>query len=250
METDEQKVKALQQALNVSPVICRLLVQRGIHTYDLAKSYYRPQLTDLHDPWQIKNMQKAVERIVDAIENNEKILLFGDYDVDGTTSVALMYKFLSTIYDKEKIEFYIPHRYREGYGISKRGVEFAIDNDFRLVISLDCGIKSFDLIAYANTRGIDFIVCDHHLPDPVLPPAVAILNPKQKDCEYPFKDLCGCGVAYKLITALAQYLNLPASCCHCYLDLVATAIAADIVPINGENRVLAFYGLKNVNENP
>src|SRR5438045_6365748 len=196
----------------------------------------------------MKDMDKAVERIICAINNNEKILVFGDYDVDGTTSVACMYRFLKKIHSD--LDFYIPHRYREGYGVSKAGIDFAKENNFTLIISLDCGIKSVELITYAKTIGIDFIVCDHHLPDHDLPPAIAILNPKQKDCNYPFKELCGCGVGFKLITALAQRLNLPAEMVFEYLDLVATAIAADIVPMTGENRVLAWYGLKKANENP
>ncbi|MEO5562626.1 MAG: single-stranded-DNA-specific exonuclease RecJ, partial [Chitinophagaceae bacterium] len=180
--------------------------------------------------------------------NKEKILVFGDYDVDGTTSVATMYSFLKKFYTE--LDFYIPHRYREGYGISKAGVDFAIENGFTLVISLDCGIKSVDLIRYAKENGIDFVICDHHLPDETLPPAVAILNPKQKDCLYPFKELCGCGVGFKLMTALAEKMNLPPESVFGYLDLVATAIAADIVPMVGENRILAFHGLKQANENP
>jgi single-stranded-DNA-specific exonuclease len=195
-------------------------------------------------------MDKAVERILSAINNDEKILVFGDYDVDGTTSVACMYKFLQKIYASQNIEFYIPHRYREGYGVSRMGIDFAKENNFSLIISLDCGIKSTDLISYAKTLGLDFIVCDHHLPDEELPPAVAILNPKQKDCNYPFKELCGCGVGFKLITALSQKLDLPEADYIQYLDLVATAIAADIVPLTGENRVMAFYGLKKINEDP
>lgn len=198
---DREKTEALQQALKVNPVICSILVQRGIDTYDAAKDFFRPQLSDLHDPWLMKDMAKAVERIITAVNSNEKILVFGDYDVDGTTSVACMYQFLKKIHSN--LDFYIPHRYREGYGVSKAGIDFANDNNFSLVISLDCGIKSADLIAYAKTLGIDFIVCDHHLPDEIVPDAVAILNPKQKDCTYPYKELCGCGVGFKLIQALA-----------------------------------------------
>ena len=248
--TDEAKVLELQQALGISKVICQILVQRNLFTFDQAKSFYRPQLSHLHDPFLMKDMDKAVERITRAIATGEKILVFGDYDVDGTTAVASMYQFLKKIHDPSLIDFYIPHRYREGYGISMRGIEFARDNDFSLVISLDCGIKSVDLIEYAASLNIDFIVCDHHLPDKILPPAVAILNPKQTDCNYPYKDLCGCGVGFKLISALAKYLNIPETEFHCYLDLVAIAIAADIVPMTGENRVLAYYGLKKVNEDP
>src|SRR5258705_2878117 len=196
----------------------------------------------------MKDIDKTVERVIAAINNNEKILVFGDYDVDGTTSVASMYRFLKKIHSA--LDFYIPHRYREGYGVSRAGIDFAKENGFTLIISLDCGIKSIDLITYAKEMGIDFIVCDHHLPDEELPPAIAILNPKQKDCNYPYKELCGCGVGFKLISALTDKMNLPPEEKFEYLDLVATAIAADIVPITGENRILAFYGLIKANENP
>jgi single-stranded-DNA-specific exonuclease len=215
-----------------------------------SKDYFRPQLSQLHDPFLMKDMEKAVERILKAIENDEKILVFGDYDVDGTTSVACMYRFLKKIYKEENIEFYVPHRYKEGYGVSKKGIDFAKQNGFNLIISLDCGIKSVDLIGYACTLDLDFIVCDHHLPDTELPPAIAILNPKQKDCNYPYKELCGCGVGYKLITAISQRLGLPEEEYTCYLDMVVTAIGADIVPITGENRILAFYGLQKLNTSP
>ena len=245
---DKQKSDLLQQSLKISPVICNILVQRGIETFEQSKKYFRPELTDLHDPWSMKDMDKAVERIIRAISNKEKILVFGDYDVDGTTSVACMYRFLKKIHPE--LDFYIPHRYREGYGVSKAGIDHAKENGFTLIISLDCGIKSIDLIAYAKQLGIDFIVCDHHLPDEELPPAVAILNPKQKDCNYPYKELCGCGVGFKLISALAPQLDLSDEDVYESLDLVATAIAADIVPITGENRILAYYGLKKANEDP
>jgi len=250
LKADEEKVEALQRSLTISKVLCKILVQRGIDTFNKAKNYFRPQLSHLHDPFLMKDMDKAVDRILSAIKENEKILVFGDYDVDGTTSVACMYRFLKKKLQPQNIEFYIPHRYREGYGISKMGIDFAKENNFMLIISLDCGIKSIDLIAYAKTLGLDFIVCDHHLPDDELPPAIAILNPKQKDCNYPYKELCGCGVGFKLITALSQRLNIPENEYLSYLDLVATAIAADIVPLTGENRALAFYGLKKINENP
>ncbi|HEY9362613.1 MAG TPA: single-stranded-DNA-specific exonuclease RecJ [Chitinophagaceae bacterium] len=248
LTADDEKINSLQQSLKIHASICKILVQRGISTFEDAKKFYRPKLEDLHDPWLMKDMDKAVERILTAINKNEKILIFGDYDVDGTTSVACMYQFLSGIYPN--VDFYIPHRYREGYGVSKAGIDFAKANEFSLIISLDCGIKSTDLISYALELNIDFIVCDHHLPDKILPPAIAILNTKQIDCKYPYKELCGCGVGFKLITALAQKLQLPDEKVFEYLDLVATAIAADIVPISGENRILAFYGLKKANENP
>jgi single-stranded-DNA-specific exonuclease len=250
ISTDVTKVIALKELLTISFPLCKILVQRGIDTFEKAKDYFRPQLAQLHDPFLMKDMNKAVERILSAINNNEKILVFGDYDVDGTTSVACMYRFLKKIYPAENIAFYVPHRYREGYGVSKMGIDHAKENNFSLIISLDCGIKSVDLIAYAATLDIDFIVCDHHLPDNDLPPAVAILNPKQKDCNYPYKELCGCGVGFKLITALSQRLRLNEEEYLCYLDLVVTAIGADIVPITGENRILAYYGLQKLNTSP
>ena len=246
----EEAVKQLQQLLKVSPVICKILVQRGIETFDEAKNYFRPQLDQLHDPWLMKDMRKAADKIFDAIAKKEKILVFGDYDVDGTTAVACMYQFLQKIYEPALVDFYLPHRYREGYGVSKRGIDYAKENGFTLIISLDCGIKSADLVQYAKDLGISFIICDHHLPEKELPPAAAILNPKQADCHYPYKELCGCGVGFKLITALAQELHLPEDAYYSYLDLVATAIAADIVPMTGENRILAYHGMKKVNENP
>jgi single-stranded-DNA-specific exonuclease RecJ len=250
LTADEEQVAKLYAGLKVHPVLCKILVQRGITSYDSAKQFFRPQLSDLHDPWLMKDMDKAVQRIMQAFYRHEKILVFGDYDVDGTTAVACMLRFLQKVYQPNLVDFYIPHRYREGYGVSKRGVEYAAENGFTLIISLDCGIKSVDLIQHALEQGIDFIVCDHHMPDDQLPPAAAILNPKQKDCPYPYKELCGCGVGFKLITALVQRLGLPESDAFEYLDLVATAVAADIVPMTGENRVLAFYGLKKANENP
>jgi single-stranded-DNA-specific exonuclease len=250
LQADESKVDILHNALKINTTICNVLAERGIDTFEKARHYFRPQLNDLHDPWLMKDMQKAVDRIITAFEKKEKILVFGDYDVDGTTSVACMYQFLCKIYDVSLLDFYIPHRYKEGYGVSKIGIDFAAANDFTLIISLDCGIKSVDLIAYAKTLAIDFIVCDHHLPDEQIPDAVAILNPKQKDCNYPYKELCGCGVGFKLITALAQHFNIEEDHYHCYLDLVATAIAADIVPMTDENRVMAFYGLQKINSNP
>jgi single-stranded-DNA-specific exonuclease len=245
---DDAAVSRLKDELHIHRVLCALLVQRGIDTYDAAKTYFRPSLTDLHSPWLMKDMQRAVDRLTEALSRGEKILVYGDYDVDGTTSVASVYQFLKQ--QHESVDFYIPHRYREGYGISREGIDFARDNGFTLVVSLDCGIKSVDLITYAREFGIDFVICDHHLPDDQLPPAVAILNPKQADCPYPYKELCGCGVGYKLICALCEAWGLPEDTPEYYLDLVATAIAADIVPITGENRILAHYGLKRVNEAP
>lgn len=248
LKAEEEKVASLRSSLKVHPAICRILVQRGIEDFEAAKDFFRPQLESLHDPWLMKDMEKAVTRIFRAFDAGEKILVFGDYDVDGTTAVACMYQFLRKHH--EPVEFYIPHRYREGYGVSRAGIDFASENGYSLIISLDCGIKSVDLVNYAKDLGIDFIICDHHLPDEVLPDAVAILNPKQPGCQYPYRELCGCGVGFKLITAITERLGLPEETAHTYLDLVATAIAADIVPMTGENRVLAFYGLKKANENP
>lgn len=247
---DETKVHQLHDALKINKTICSILVERGIDDFEKAKNYFRPLLNQLHNPYLMKDMDKAVNRMVTAFEHKEKVLVFGDYDVDGTTSVASMYQFLCKIYDPQLLDFYIPHRYKEGYGISKMGIDFAAANNFSLIVSLDCGIKSVDLIAYAKTLGIDFIICDHHLPDDIIPDAVAILNPKQKDCNYPYKELCGCGVGFKLVTALAQHFNIEEEHYYCYLDLVATAIAADIVPMTGENRIMAFYGLQKINTNP
>jgi single-stranded-DNA-specific exonuclease len=247
-QTESAKAEELFRALRVHPAICQVLVQRGIKTYDEAHAFFRPTLQQLHSPWLMKDMDKAVDRILVAFNNNEKILVFGDYDVDGTTSVASTYHFLSRHY--EHLDFYIPHRYREGYGVSKAGIDHAHAQGFTLVIALDCGIKSIELIAYAKGLGIDFIVCDHHLPDEELPVAVAILNPKQPGCSYPFKELCGCGVGFKLICALCEKMQLPLEEAYAYLDLLATAIAADIVSMSGENRVLAFCGLEKANRSP
>ncbi|HEY8959538.1 single-stranded-DNA-specific exonuclease RecJ [Chitinophaga sp.] len=238
----------LQSSLRIHPLLCRLLVQRNVTNYEAARQFFRPTLEDLHDPWKMKDMDKAISRIELAFFQHEKILIYGDYDVDGTTAVATVYAFLQKLYTN--IEFYIPHRYREGYGISMQGIEYARDNDFSLIIALDCGIKSVEHISMAKEWGIDFIICDHHLPDAILPPAVAILNPKQHDCPYPYKELSGCGIGYKLITAFAQKRGLPQSEANKFLDLVATSIAADIVPMTGENRILAFHGLIKVNEDP
>ena len=245
---EDLKASALHDSLKINKTLCKILAQRGLKDFEQSKHFFRPQLSDLHSPWLMKDMRKAVDRILFAFNNKEKILVYGDYDVDGTTSVAAMFQYLHKIYPS--VDFYIPHRYREGYGISKLGIDFAKENNFSLIISLDCGIKSVELIAYAKTLGIDFIVCDHHLPDDEIPDAIAILNAKQKDCHYPYKELCGCGVGFKLMQAISDELNLPESSYLNYLDLVATAIAADIVPITGENRTLAYYGLKKVNENP
>ena len=249
-KADEQKVLLLQQSLNISQALCGILVNRGIENFEQARNYFRPDIRQLHDPWLMKDMDKAVARILRAMEKKEKILVFGDYDVDGTTAVACVVQMLCKIYDPSYVNYYIPHRHREGYGISKAGIEYAKENGYGLIISVDCGIKSIDLVDEAAAAGIDFIICDHHLPDSMLPAAIAILNPKQADCQYPCKDLCGCGVAFKLITALSAKLGLPESAYFRFLDLVAIAIAADIVPMTAENRILAFYGLKKLNEDP
>ena len=250
MQPDESKVASLAHSLHINSSLCRILVARGMDDFEKARQYFRPDLNLLPDPWLMKDMDKAVHRITSAFDQKEKILVFGDYDVDGTTSVACMYTFLSKLYSKELLDFYIPHRYREGYGISRQGIDFAKENGFSLIISLDCGIKSSELISYACSLGIDFIVCDHHLPDVVLPKAVAILNPKQKDCNYPYKELCGCGVGFKLISALAGHLGMEDQHYLCYLDLLATAIAADIVPMTGENRIFTWFGLEKINTAP
>jgi single-stranded-DNA-specific exonuclease len=247
---DQANTAALIAQLNINPVLCKILTQRNIKSYEEAKSFFRPDLSELHDPYLMKGMQAAVDRILIAANQNEKVLVYGDYDVDGTTSVACMYLFLQNIIPKERLDFYIPHRYREGYGVSAQGVTYAIENNFTLVIALDCGTKSVELIQHAKMNGVEFIVCDHHLPDNTLPPAVAILNPKQKDCPYPFKELCGCGVGFKLISAIAQKQNKPFESIMQYMDLVATAIAADIVSMTGENRIIAWHGLQKVNSNP
>jgi len=247
---DPEKTNILHEALRIHPTLCGLLVQRGIETYQQSYDFFRPSLSSLHDPWLMKDMEKAVARIIGAMAIGEKILVYGDYDVDGTSAVACMYSFLKELALPDTVSFYIPHRYREGYGVSKAGIDFARDHGYTLIIALDCGIKSCELIAYARSLGIGFIVCDHHLPDEQLPEAFAILNPKQPGCDYPFKELCGCGVGFKLITALAKRLSLPDEKLHRYLDLVAIAIAADIVSLQGENRVLAFYGLQKANADP
>ncbi len=247
---DHEVSNKLCQSLRIHPVICDMLSSRGISSFEEAKDFFRPSLNQLHDPFLMKDMKIATDRIIHAIKSNEKILIYGDYDVDGTTAVSVVFDFLQFIYPSKQIEYYIPDRYKEGYGLSSAGIEYAEKNKFNLLITLDCGIKSVELIQLAKDKQIDCIVCDHHLPGNQLPPAVAILNPKQPDCTYPCKELCGCGVGFKLIQALCLQLGLEESLYTKYLDLVATAIAADIVSITGENRTLAFFGLKKANENP
>lgn len=245
---EQHKIDALQQALQIDEVIATLLIQRGIETYEDAKQFFRPSLSDLHNPYLMMDMDKAVERIEKAIAEGENILVYGDYDVDGTTSVALMSSYLKTRTDN--VATYIPDRYDEGYGVSFKGIDFAHDNDFSLIIALDCGIKAIDKVAYASEKDIDFIICDHHRPGDELPKAIAVLDPKREDCDYPFKELCGCGVGFKLIQALSENEGKTIEDLVEYLDLVATAIGADIVPITGENRTLAYFGMQVINSNP
>jgi single-stranded-DNA-specific exonuclease len=245
---EKEKIQKLQNELNVDETIATLLLQRGVENYEQAKTFFRPSLNDLHNPYLMKDMDKAVLRIEKAIENQENILIFGDYDVDGTTAVSLVSSYLKSYYPN--VATYIPDRYDEGYGISYKGIDYADDNGISLIIALDCGIKSIDHIAYANEKHIDFIICDHHRPGKDLPEAVAILDPKREDCDYPYDELCGCGIGFKLIQALAGNRNQTIDDLVIYLDLVATAIAADIVPMTGENRVLAKFGLEVINTNP
>lgn len=247
-EPNEEEVEKLTKELGIDKVLSRLLVQRGIKTFDEAKEFFRPSLDNLHDPFLMKDMNLAVERIEKAIELKERILIYGDYDVDGTTAVSLLYSYIKERYSD--VTTYIPDRYKEGYGISFLGVDFAIKNNFQLIIALDCGIKAIDKVTYAKENNIDFIICDHHKPGQEVPEAVAVLNPKQIDCMYPYKELCGCGVGFKLIEALEYRNNGVIENLIPYLDLVAIAVAADIVPITGENRVLAYFGLQVINTAP
>lgn len=245
---DKEKVDQLSKKLNVDNSTASLLVQRGIETFETAKNFFRPNLNDLHNPFLMKDMDKAVARIEKAIANQENILVYGDYDVDGTTSVALLASYLLSYY--RNVATYIPDRYEEGYGISFKGIDFAEDNNFPLIIALDCGIKAIDKVDYASKKEIDFIICDHHRPGKEIPNAIAVLDPKRDDCEYPYKELCGCGIGFKLVQALASKKEESIEDLILYLDLVATAIGADIVPITGENRILAFHGLQVINNNP
>lgn len=240
--------KKITDELSISPILSQLLVQRDILTFEDARSFFRPDLTDLHDPFLMADMQNAVNRLTSAMQKNEKIIVYGDYDVDGTTSVSLVYKFLKQFY--ANIEFYIPDRYTEGYGISIQGIDYAANNGFKLIIALDCGIKAIEKVKYATEKGVDFIICDHHTPDDTLPPAVAVLDPKRIDCQYPYKHLSGCGVGFKLMQAFAITNNIDFSKLTPLLDLLALSIASDIVPITGENRILAFFGLKQINSSP
>lgn len=242
---DPKVVKRLSEKLSIDTVLAKLLYLRGIVNFDDAKNFFRPNLNTLHDPFLLKNMDKAVNRILSAIKNNEKILIYGDYDVDGTTAVALLYSFIKKTYPN--VDFYIPDRYSEGYGISQKSIDFAHENNFSVIISLDCGIKAVKQVGYARQKGIDFIVCDHHRPGEVLPPAYAVVDPKQVDCPYPYKELSGCGLSFKIVQAICKKTKMPFSSLKEYLDLVVVSIAADIVPITGENRTLAYYGLEQIN---
>lgn len=245
---EEQIVQHLQEVLKIEPTLANLLAQRGISNYDEAKTFFRPELSQLHDPFLMKDMDKAVARIEDAINKREKILVYGDYDVDGTTAVALVYSFLKKLYTE--VDFYIPDRYKEGYGISVQGIDFAAKSGYKLIVALDCGIKAVDKIEYAKSKGVDFIIGDHHRPGETIPKAVAVLDPKRNDCNYPYKELSGCGVGFKMIQAYSQKNTFPFDDLNEYLDLVVVAIASDIVPITGENRILAYYGLQRINSNP
>jgi len=242
------KVSSLASELSVDLNVASLLLQRGINTYQEAKDFFRPSLDDLHDPFLMQDMQKAIDRIEEAIVKGENILVYGDYDVDGTTAVSLVSSYLKT--DYSRVATYIPDRYDEGYGISYQGIDFAEDNGFSLIIALDCGIKAIDKVQYASDKGIDFIICDHHRPGPAIPKAIAVLDPKREDCNYPYDELCGCGIGFKLVQALASRKGQTIKDLTVYLDIVATAIAADIVPMTGENRILAYYGLEQINSNP
>ncbi|PIQ35341.1 MAG: single-stranded-DNA-specific exonuclease RecJ [Bacteroidetes bacterium CG18_big_fil_WC_8_21_14_2_50_41_14] len=245
---DNDVVEQLSQSLNINKKLLNLLVQRGMTNYQEAKTFFRPKLENLHDPFLMKDMDKAVDRVLVAINNGEKILVYGDYDVDGTTAVSLVYSFLKDIY--KKVGFYIPDRYTEGYGVSFKAIDYAVENDYKLMITLDCGIKAVSKVAYANQKGLDIIIGDHHRPGDKLPDAIAVLDPKQPDCHYPFKDLSGCGVGFKLVQAISEKKGISKERSFACLDLVAISIAADIVPIIGENRILAYYGLKQLNKNP
>jgi single-stranded-DNA-specific exonuclease len=241
-------IKELSKTLGIDQSLTNLLVQRGVTTFDEAKTFFRPTLDDLFDPFLMKDMDKAIARIIIAIEKKEQVLVYGDYDVDGTSAVSLVYTFLHSFH--KEIDFYIPDRYDEGYGISIKGIDFAADNNVKLIIALDCGIKAVEKVAYATTKGIDFIICDHHRPGAEIPAAVAVLDPKRPDCPYPYKELSGCGIGFKLIQAYSQLNHLPFENLQQYLDLVAISIASDIVDITGENRILAYFGLKLINTRP
>ncbi|HEY8513767.1 MAG TPA: single-stranded-DNA-specific exonuclease RecJ [Cyclobacteriaceae bacterium] len=243
----EEAIRALSRQINVNPYLCTVLIQRGIDNFESARDFFRPTLDMLHDPFLMKGMSEAVERFNNAIRNQERVLIYGDYDVDGTTAVALVYSYLKTFYNH--CEIYIPDRYSEGYGVSREGIEWAHNNGFSLIVALDCGIKAMDMVRLAKEYGIDFVICDHHVPGSVVPEAVAVLDPKQEDCCYPFKELSGCGLGFKFMQAYARRYRDEQEVFR-YLDLVAVSIASDVVPIIGENRVLAHFGTKKLNSNP
>ena len=245
---NEAVSQKLSDELGINTILTELLVGRGVESFEDARRFFRPDLSALHNPFLMRDMDKAIARIEQAIGNKEKVLIYGDYDVDGTTAVAVVYSFFRQFHSG--LEFYLPDRYAEGYGISRQGIDYAADNGFTLIIALDCGIKALDKVAYARERGIDFIIGDHHLPGDRLPDAVAVLDPKRADCPYPYKELPGCGIGFKIIQAFIQKNNMDINQCYQYLDLVAVGIASDIVPITGENRVLAYYGLQKLNTNP
>lgn len=245
---DETLIQQLNEGLKVNPIVSRLLVQRGIETFEEAKTFFRPSLEHLHDPFLMKDMDKAVERVLQAINNNEKILLYGDYDVDGTTCVALMHTFLSRINGNEQIEYYIPDRHKEGYGISDEGIAYAHAHHFDLIIAMDCGIQAIEKVAKANALGVDFIICDHHLPSEELPGACAVLDPKREDCDYPFKELSGCGVTFKLVQAVSLAQGYSEELWNDLFDLLVISIGCDIVKMTGENRTLAYFGLQQINQ--
>ncbi|MFN5414291.1 MAG: single-stranded-DNA-specific exonuclease RecJ [Bacteroidota bacterium] len=245
---NQEQVLQLSESIRVNPYISTILVQRGIDTYEKAEKFFRPKLEDLHNPFEMKDMDVAIKRIQTAVTNQEGILVYGDYDVDGTTAVSIVYSYFKSF--NQNIEYYIPDRYKEGYGISRAGLEYAAEKGFTLVITLDCGIRSNELVDYGNSLGLEMIICDHHLPGDTLPKAAAILNPKRRDCTYPYKELSGAGIGFKLIQAYNEKQGMPTEMVYDYLDMVAVSIASDLVDIRGENRVLSFYGLKKLNENP
>ncbi len=245
---DDQLVTALANELTITPTLANILIQRGINTFEKARTFFRPTLEQLHDPYLMKDMDRAISRIEQAMGDGERILIYGDYDVDGTTAVSLVFSYFSNIYDN--LDYYIPDRYDEGYGISFQGIDYAAENNISLIIALDCGIKAIDKVDYADEKNIDFIICDHHRPGEQLPNASAILDPKREDCSYPYDELCGCGIGFKLAQAFAQKNDLPSEELYSYLDLVSISIGCDIVPITGENRILAYYGLQRINTNP
>ncbi|RPI42393.1 MAG: single-stranded-DNA-specific exonuclease RecJ, partial [Bacteroidetes bacterium] len=245
---EEGIVSALIRDLGIDRPLAHLLAQRGVNTYDDARSFFRPDLANLHDPFLMKDMDVAVDRILSAINSGEKVLVYGDYDVDGTSAVALIYSFFKDHF--RTVDYYIPDRYEEGYGVSLKGIDFAAQEGFSLIIALDCGIKAVDKIEYARSKGVEFIICDHHNPGEAIPSAIAVLDPKQPGCPYPFKELSGCGVGLKLAQAFCMRMGLPEERVFCYLDLVVVSIASDIVPITGENRILAHFGLKKLNDDP